>query len=70
MNVFENEQKKIALATLKMHKVGAAVMGGMSHQEAVQYLKKLGMSEARIVVQLQVAGHSDEEITEFMKEPV
>jgi hypothetical protein len=69
MNVFESHQKKIALATLKMHTVGATVMGGMTHQEAVQYLKRIGMSESSITVQLQVAGHSPEDIAEFMKEP-
>jgi SOS response regulatory protein OraA/RecX len=69
MNVFETHQKKIALATLKLHKVGASVMGGMTHQEAVQYLKKMGMSESSLRAQLKGYGHSDEDITEFMKDP-
>ena len=69
MNVFENHQKKIALATLKMHKAGASVMGGMTHQEAVQFLKKIGMSEQSIVNDLLKYGHNKEDITEFMKEP-
>jgi hypothetical protein len=69
MNVFENEQKKIALATLKMHKVGAAVMGGMSHQEAVQYLIKIGMSKVSVTKKLREHGHSWEDVAEFLKEP-
>jgi hypothetical protein len=69
MNVFENEQKKIALATLRLSKVGADVVGGMTHQQAVQYLKKLGISEDWIRAQLKDYGHYDEDIAEFMKEP-
>jgi hypothetical protein len=69
MNVFESHQKKIALATLKMHKAGAAVMGGMDHPEAVQCLKKMGMSKASLVKMLQEYGHHPEDIAHMMKEP-
>jgi ABC-type nitrate/sulfonate/bicarbonate transport system substrate-binding protein len=69
MNVFESHQKRIALATLKLHKVGASVLGGMTHQQAVQYLKKMGMSESSIKSDLEKYGHSPEDVAEFMKEP-
>jgi hypothetical protein len=59
VNVFETHQKRIALATLRLSKAGAVVMGGMTHKEAVQYLKKLGISEDWIRAQLKVYGHSD-----------
>jgi len=60
-------QRRIALDTLKLHKLGARIMGGMDHREAVKFLRSDGMSDLDIRTRLKAAGHSDEEADEFMK---
>lgn len=47
-NVFDKNQLKIAKATLKMTDAGANVMGGMTKDEAREFLKKIGWSEKKI----------------------
>ncbi len=42
LSIFEKHQKKIAIATLKMHDVGAAIMGGMTKEEARTFLRSIG----------------------------
>jgi hypothetical protein len=58
-------QKKVALDTLKLHRTGAAIMGGMNHREAVEFLLESGMGEDAIKRQLRCYGHSDPDIDEF-----
>lgn len=48
LSVPEQHQKKIAIATLKMHDIGAEIMGGMSKDEARAFLKRIGYSDDRI----------------------
>lgn len=64
-SVFDQHQVKIALKTLKMHKVGASIMGGMNHKEAVKVLRKNGYSNEKIEGLLSKAGHDKEDIKKF-----
>jgi len=48
MNVFDYHQKKIAISTLKMSDAGANIMGGMTKDEARNFLRKIGYSEQQI----------------------
>ena len=41
LSVFDKHQIKIAKETLKMSEVGARIMGGMTHDQAKEILKKL-----------------------------
>ena len=41
LSVFDKHQLKIAKDTLKMSDVGAAIMGGMTKEEARQIIKRL-----------------------------
>ena len=41
LTVSEKHQLKIARATIKMSKIGAQIMGGMTHKEAKEVIKKL-----------------------------
>lgn len=63
---FDSHRRKIALATLKMHSIGARIMGGMSHGQAVQYLvKDAGYSLDKVKGLLTKAGHSVEDIARY-----
>lgn len=59
-------QTRIALDTLKLHKLGAKLMGGMTHVEAVNHLRSVGMTELEIESKLFAAGHSAKEIVNIM----
>ena len=48
LTVPQQHQLKIAKKTLKMNDVMANVMGGMSKQEARDFLKSIGWSEQKI----------------------
>jgi hypothetical protein len=48
LSVPEKHQLAIAKKTLKMSDAGASVMGGMSKKEAVEFLKSIGYSDAKI----------------------
>jgi len=48
LSVPEKHQLKIAKSTLKMSDAGAMIMGGMSKQEARDFLKSIGWSEQKI----------------------
>ena len=48
MNIFDKHQIAIAKKTLKMHDLGASIMGGMSKDEARKILQDFGWSELRI----------------------
>ena len=48
LTVPQQHQLKIAKKTLKMNDVGVMVMGGMSKQEARDFLKSIGWSEQKI----------------------
>lgn len=47
-DVFKKHQMKIAIATLKMSDAGAKLAGGMSKEEARNFLKKAGWGDAKI----------------------
>lgn len=44
LDIFDKHRKKIAIATLKMTDIGAAMMGGMTKQEARGFLRSIGYS--------------------------
>lgn len=48
LDVFGKHQKAIALKTLKMSDVGANIMGGMTKEEAREFLKSIGYNDAQI----------------------
>lgn len=48
LTVPERHQKNIALKTLKMSDAGARVMGGMTKEEAREFLQSIGYSESKI----------------------
>jgi len=48
LSVPQKHQLAIAKKTLKMSDAGASVMGGMSKKEAVEFLKSIGYSDAKI----------------------
>lgn len=68
LSVPEQHQEKIALKTLKMHKVGAAIMKGMNHKEAVSFLRKIGYTDKKLQKMLKDYGHSDSDIKSFFGE--
>ena len=41
LSVFEKHRLKIAKKTLKMSDIGARIMGGMTKEEAKEFIKKL-----------------------------
>lgn len=45
LTIPEKHQKKKALATLKMNAVGAGIIGGVTKQEARNYLEGIGYSK-------------------------
>lgn len=47
-DVANKHQKKIAISTLKMHDLGAKLMGGMTKAEARAFLKKIGYTDQQI----------------------
>ena len=46
----EKHQGKIAIQTLKMSDAGARIMGGMSKEEARNFLRSIGYSSAQIAL--------------------
>jgi hypothetical protein len=48
LSVVEQHQKKIALSTLKMTDAGARIMGGMTKEEARNFLRRIGYSDGQI----------------------
>ena len=44
----ERHQKQVAIKTLKMSDAGAKIMGGMTKQEARDFLKKIGYTDTQI----------------------
>ena len=67
-DVAANHQKKIALKTLKLSKIGAKLLGGMDHKEAVKFLRSIGYSDKKIAAALTQGGHGGADIKEFMGE--
>lgn len=47
-SIFDKHREKIAKATLKMTDVGASIMGGMTKEEARNFLKFIGYSQKQI----------------------
>lgn len=47
-DIFKTHQVAIAKKTLHLSDAGAAIMGGMTKEEARQVLKRIGWSEERI----------------------
>lgn len=58
----ERHQLKIALDTVRMSTVGASIMGGMDHRQAIAFLRKVGFTDENIRVKLEDAGHSEPDI--------
>ncbi|HUV84278.1 MAG TPA: hypothetical protein VMV86_01130 [Methanosarcinales archaeon] len=48
LTVPERHQKNIAIKTLKMSDAGAKIMGGMTKEEARDFLKSVGYSDSKI----------------------
>lgn len=48
LSVPEQQQRKIAIATLKMSDAGAIVMGGMSKESARRFLGSIGWKAVEI----------------------
>ena len=48
LSVPEQHQKRIAIATLKMSNVGARIMGGMTKEEARNFLRSHGFYKGEI----------------------
>jgi hypothetical protein len=53
-----------------MNKVGANVMGGMNHKQAISFLLRHGYSEDKLKQMLKGYSHSDSEIAEMFTESV
>jgi hypothetical protein len=66
LSVPEKHQEKIALATLKMSGVGASIMGGMDHREAIQFLRSINYRDDDLTSRLRIYGHDTEAILKFM----
>lgn len=65
---FAKHSTKIALSTLKMHELGARVMGGMTHTQAIGYLyNSADYSREKIEGLLRRAGHDAETIATWMR---
>jgi len=48
LSVPEQHQKKIAISTLKLSDFGARIMGGMTKEEAREFLKSIGYTDQQI----------------------
>jgi hypothetical protein len=70
LSVPDKHRKKIALATLKMSKSGALVMGGMDHKDAVEFLMSIGYVRRKIEALLKGYSHSSKDIKGFFSEDV
>lgn len=66
LSVPDRHRHRIALDTLRLHKAGASIMGGLNHRQAVEALREYGHSDADIRTRLETAGHSAQDIAEFM----
>jgi hypothetical protein len=66
LSVPEQHQRKIALSTLKMSGVGASIMGGMDHRQAVQFLRSIGYRDDDLASRLRIYGHDTETIIKYM----
>lgn len=64
----EKHQKKIAIRTLELSTVGAKVMGGMGHKQAIAFLRSAGWSDAKLKGKLKQSGWKDAEIAKLLKE--
>ena len=67
LTVPEQHQRRIALQTLQFNQVGAIVMGGPDHRQAVQILRKFGHKDLEIRVRLETAGHDRYFIDNLLK---
>lgn len=47
LGVAEKHQRRIAVSTLKMTDIGAAIMGGMNKADARQFLRSIGENPRR-----------------------
>jgi hypothetical protein len=65
MEVSTTHKRNIAIATLKMSKEGASIMGGMNHKEAVKCLRDINISDDRIIKLLENVGYNQDDIAEF-----
>lgn len=65
LTVPEQHQRRIAFDTLKLNDIGASIMGGMNHKQAVQTLRACGHTDRDIVSRLEKAGHDAEAIIRY-----
>ena len=65
-DIGRKHQEKIALDTLKLSAMGASVMGGMNHAEAIKFLRSIGYNDLRITNLLVKAGWGAKEIQDMM----
>ena len=66
-DIGRKHQEKIALDTLKLSAMGASVMGGMNHAEAIKFLRSIGYNDLRITNLLVKAGWGAKEIQDMME---
>ena len=66
MTMIDHHRMRIAYATLKLHRFGAMISGGPDHREAVRVLRSLGVVDSKIRFHLELAGHDEYDIEEFM----
>lgn len=65
-DIFKYHQRRIALNTLRLHEVGAKILGGMDHRAAVKVLREQGHSDTDIRTRLETAGHDADSIARYM----
>ena len=59
-------QRRIAIATLKLSKSGALILGGMTHKEACAFLRRNDWSDTRLRAHLSRHEHPEGDILEFL----
>lgn len=66
LTVPDRHQRRIALDTLRLHEVGASILGGMDHRQAVQVLRGFGYTDQDIATRLKTAGHDETAIARYL----
>ena len=62
----EQHQKRIALATLKLSEIGASIIGGMDHLDAVRVLRRFGYNDIILKNKLIRYGHNPRDIERML----
>jgi len=66
LSVPELHQRRVAIKTLQLSEVGARIMGGMDHIQAVKVLRGFGHSDRDIRTRLETASYDAQSIIKFM----